>query len=128
KRIWGIIIIILGIAGLLTGIVLLTAPSIEGQVKDLATKFPIYIQQMSENFRSWIGHSFLGPYYDEGYEWVTSNFSELSSKIGENLGSAMEGIRNVASTLTQVIVAIVTFPFILFFLLKDSAKFKRYCL
>lgn len=128
KRIWGIIIIILGIAGLVTGGVFLIAPLIETQVKDLTSHFPIYIKQMNEGFRNWIGHSFLGPYYDEGYNWVVSNFSDLSSKLSENFGSAVEGIRNVASTVTQVVIAIVTFPFILFFLLKDAAKFKQFCL
>ncbi|WP_284141425.1 AI-2E family transporter [Virgibacillus sp. LDC-1] len=128
KRLWGIIIIILGISGLLTGVVLLTAPAIEAQIKELATNFPRYLQQMSNGIKSWVDHSFLGPYYDEGYRWVTSNLSELPGKISEYLGGAVEGIRNVASTLTHVMVAIFTFPFILFFLLKDGAKFKKYSL
>ncbi|WP_051681505.1 AI-2E family transporter [Virgibacillus alimentarius] len=128
KRIWGIIIIILGIAGLLTGIILLIAPTIQSQIKDLTSNFPNYLQQMSEGFRGWISHSFLGPFYDEGYEWVVTNLSDLTSKLSENLGGAMEGIRNVASTVTHFFVAIFTFPFILFFLLKDGTKFKEYCL
>src|SRR5690625_5881505 len=71
KRVWGILIIILGISGLLTGLIFLSAPAIEAQVKDLATRFPTYIKQMSEGIKSSIDHSFLGPYYDQGYEWVT---------------------------------------------------------
>lgn len=128
KRVWGILIIILGISGLLTGLIFLSAPAIEAQVKDLATRFPTYIKQMSEGIKSSIDHSFLGPYYDQGYEWVTSTLSDLPSKIGDYLGETFEGIMNVASTLTHVVVAIFTFPFILFFLLKDSSKFKAYCL
>ncbi|HLR69265.1 MAG TPA: AI-2E family transporter [Virgibacillus sp.] len=128
KRVWGILIIILGISGLLTGIIFLSAPAIEAQVKDLTTHFPRYIKQMSEGIKSSIDHSFLGPYYDQGYEWVTSTLSDLPSKIGDYLGETFEGIMNVASTLTHVVVAILTFPFILFFLLKDSSKFKAYCL
>jgi len=128
KRVWGILIIILGISGLLTGLIFLSAPAIEAQVKDLATRFPTYIKQMSEGIKSSIDHSFLDPYYDQGYEWVTSTLSDLPSKIGDYLGETFEGIMNVASTLTHVVVAILTFPFILFFLLKDSSKFKAYCL
>src|SRR5699024_9072626 len=128
KRVWGILIIILGISGLLTGLIFLSAPAIEAQVKDLATRFPTYIKQMSEGIKSSIDHSFLGPYYDQGYEWVTSTLSDLPSKIGDYLGETFEVIMNVASTLTHVVVAIFTFPFILFFLLKDSSKFKAYCL
>jgi predicted PurR-regulated permease PerM len=128
KRIWGIVILILGIAGLLTGLVFLIAPHIEVQVKDLASQFPRYVQQMSTDFSDWIGHSFLGPYYYEGYEWVTTNLGNITAKVEENLGGAMEGIKNVASTVTQVVIAIATFPFILFFLLKDGARFRQFCL
>ncbi|WP_106495238.1 AI-2E family transporter [Lentibacillus sp. Marseille-P4043] len=128
KRIWGILIIILGISGLLTGITLLSAPAIESQVKDLANNFPNYLRQMGDGIKSWFQHSFLGPYYEEGYNWLTSYLSDLPSKIGNYLGGAVEGIRNVASTLTNVVVVIFTFPFILFFLLKDGKRFKAYCL
>lgn len=128
KRIWGIIIIILGISGLLTGVILLSAPAIEAQVKDLVATFPDYLKQLGNGIKSWVQHSFLGAYYDEGYNWITTNLNNLTEKIGEYLGGAVEGIRNVASTLTNVVVAIITFPFILFFLLKDGEKFKRYCL
>lgn len=128
KRIWGILIIILGISGLVTGLVFLIAPSIEAQIKDLVENFPSYIKQMGEGIESLIDHSFLGPYYDEGYKWATSALSDLPSKIGSYLGGAYEGIMNVASALTHVVVALFTFPFILFFLLKDSAKFKEYFL
>ncbi|WP_099156659.1 AI-2E family transporter [Virgibacillus ndiopensis] len=128
KRVWGIIIIILGISGLLTGIILLSAPAVEAQVKDLVNNFPNYLKQMGDGIKSWIQHSFLAPYYEQGYTWLSTNLSDLSSKIGNYLGGAVEGLRNVASTLTNVVVAIFTFPFILFFLLKDGDKFKRYCL
>lgn len=128
KRIWGIIILILGIAGLVTGLVFLIAPHIEVQMKELTSYFPRYLKQMGEDFSSWIGSSFLGPYYHEGYEWVTENLNNLTAKIDENLAGAMEGIRNVASTVTQVVIAIVTFPFILFFLLKDGESFREFCL
>ncbi|MUV38317.1 Phosphoribosylaminoimidazolesuccinocarboxamide synthase [Lentibacillus sp. JNUCC-1] len=128
KRVWGILIIILGISGLLTGVILLSAPAIDEQVTDLAQKFPKYITKMADDFQKWVNHSFLGPYYDQGYEWVTSHLSDLPSKITTYLGGAVEGIRNVASTLTHIVVAIVTFPFILFFLLKDGDRFKQYCI
>lgn len=128
KRIWGILILILAIAGLITGIVLLIAPLVQSQVQDLIKSFPDYITQMAESFRKTIDHSFLGKYYDEGYDWVTSNLNEVTSKISDYLGGAVEGIKNVASTLTHVVIALITFPFVLFFLLKDSARFKQYCL
>ncbi|TFJ93247.1 AI-2E family transporter [Lentibacillus salicampi] len=128
NRIWGILIIILGISGLLTGLILLTAPAIESQVKDLAERFPTYLQQMGQGIENWIQSSFLAPYYEQGYAWFTSNLSDVTSRITEYLGGAVEGVQNVASAITSVVVAIITFPFILFFMLKDGDRFKRFCL
>lgn len=128
KRVWGIIIIALSVTGILTGIILVTAPIVEKQITDLIQTFPRYLSQMGNNIQSWLKHSILGPYYDDGYKWLVENLSDLPNKISEYLGGAIEGFRNVASTLTNVVVAIITFPIILFFLLKDGRKFKEYCL
>lgn len=128
KRIWGIMIIILGISGLLTGVILLSAPAVETQVKGLIQNFPSYLTQMGEGIESFFEHSLLGPYYEQGYQWVTSTLSDLPNQIGDYLGKTFEGVVNIANTVTQVVVVIITFPIILFFLLKDSAQFKEYSL
>lgn len=128
KRIWGIIILILAIAGILTGVVLLTAPLIEEQIKDLGQNFPNYLAQLGATITDWVQSSFLAPYYEEGYNWVVNNFSNLPSIIGGYVISAFESVQTVASTVTNIVVAIVTFPIILFFLLKDGARFKDYFL
>lgn len=128
KRIWGIIIIILGLSGVLTGIILLTAPAIEAQVIDLIANFPSYLQQMGVGITTWLQNSFLGPYYEEGYNWIVSNFNDIPGIIGGYVVNAFQGVRNLATTVTNVVVTIVTFPFILFFLLKDGSRFKKYSL
>src|SRR5699024_9820172 len=69
KRVWGIIIVALIITGILTGLILATAPMIERQIEDLIESFPRYLSQMGDNIQSWLEHSILGPYYDEGYQW-----------------------------------------------------------
>jgi len=128
KRIWGIIIIILGISGLLTGVVLLSAPAIETQVKGLIENFPSYLAQMGEGIETFFERSFLGPYYEQGYQWVLSTLSNLPNQIGDYLGKTFEGVVNIANIVTQIVVVMITFPIILFFLLKDSAQFKAYSL
>lgn len=128
KRIWGIILLILAITGLLTGGILITAPIIERQITDLANAFPGYLQQMGEGIQAWLQHSIFGQYYDQGYQWLIATLSDIPDEIGEYIGGAVEGVRNVATTLTNVVVAIVTFPIILFFLLKDGHRFKAYSL
>ncbi|MGN8646799.1 AI-2E family transporter [Gracilibacillus sp. HCP3S3_G5_1] len=126
KRIWGIILLILGISGALTGIILLTAPSIEAQVKDLAENFPSYLNQLGNGLSTWVQNSFLGPYYDEGYQWLMDRLGELPEILGSYITSGFQGIQNIASTITSTVVSIITFPFILFFLLKDGKKFYQF--
>ncbi|SER54891.1 Predicted PurR-regulated permease PerM [Gracilibacillus ureilyticus] len=126
KRIWGIIILILGISGAFTGLILLTAPEIEAQVKDLVRSFPDYLKQLGTTTEDWLQNSFLGPYYDEGYNWVMDRLSELPQLIGTYISDGFQGVQNVASTITNTVVNIITFPIILFFLLKDGKKFQRF--
>ncbi|GGM38452.1 AI-2E family transporter [Paraliobacillus quinghaiensis] len=126
KRIWGVIILILGISGALTGIILLSAPAIEAQIKDLVQTFPNYLKQLGDSMTNWVQNSFLGPYYDEGYNWVMERLGELPQLIGTYISNGFQGIQSIASTITNTIVSIVTFPFILFFLLKDGKRFQHY--
>src|SRR5690625_404744 len=75
--------------------------------------------------------STLFPYttlFRSGYEWVTSNLSDIPAIISDYFGETFTGIINFASTLTNVMIAIFTFPIILFFLLKDGSRFKEFCL
>ncbi|WP_208591424.1 AI-2E family transporter [Gracilibacillus suaedae] len=125
-RIWGIIILILGISGALTGIILLTAPAIEAQVKGLVENFPSYLNQLGNGMTTWIQNSFLGPYYDEGYNWLMERLGELPEIIGSYITTGFQGIQNIANTITTTVVSIITFPFILFFLLKDGKKFEKF--
>jgi len=126
KRLWGIIIIILSIGGIITGLVFLVLPSIERQANDLIVDIPRYIEQIGGDVQNLTDDSFLEPAYDKAYDWVSSTFSDLPNTIKKYTGDVYEGVVNVASTLTHVFVALFTFPFVLFFLLKDGRSFRSY--
>jgi predicted PurR-regulated permease PerM len=105
-----------------------TPPIIQAQVRDLINTFPAYLAEFWASITSWIQNSFLAPYYEQAYDWVIENFGDLPSMIGGFLLDAVQGVQNIASTVTNVVIVIVTFPIILFFLLKDGAQFKTYFL
>ena len=126
KRPWGIIIIILSIGGIITGLVFLVIPTVEKQVNDLITETPQYFQQLSGDLDRLFKNSFLESYYEEGVNWLSSIFSDLPNLIQEYMGGFFTGIKNVASTITHVFVALFTFPFVLFFLLKGGETFKGF--
>lgn len=128
KRLWGIIIIILSIGGIITGLVFLALPSIQKQANDLIVDIPKYVEQIGGDIQNITDDSFLESTYDKGYEWVQSTLSDVPNAIKNYTGDVYEGFVNVANTVTNVFVALFTFPFVLFFLLKDGDAFKRFFL
>lgn len=127
-RLWGIIIIIVFFSSIITGLFMLTIPVIEQQVKDLAGDFPTYFDKINDLIHTVVSNSFIEPYYKEAREWVESNLGDIPSTITAYFGDALESIASFASTLTTIIVSLITFPFVLFFLLKDGERFKHYFL
>lgn len=128
KRIWGIVIIALSFTGIIIGIALIVAPTVQKQFNDLVEEFPTYITHMGNSIQSTLQHSFIGPYYDQGYQWLTNNMDDISKKVSDYFGDAMKSFKLVAQTISNVVVAIITFPVVLFFLLKDDRAFKNYTL
>src|SRR5699024_6845896 len=128
NRLWGIIIIIVGFTGIVTGLLFIIIPIITRQVKEIVVDFPGYIDTLSTTIQSLVHNSIFEQYYEEGRKWVETNLGDLPSELMTNAGSAMDGVASVAQTITTIGITLGTFPFVLFFLLKDATKFKEYCL
>lgn len=128
KRIWGIILIILAFLGIVTGLAIISVPAIQSQISDLIKDFPGYIETVSNGFQSFISNSIFEPYYEDARAWFDTNLGEIPDKVGGYISSAIDGITGFASALTTIVVSMITFPFVLFFLLKDAERFKYYFL
>lgn len=128
NRLWGIIIIIVAFSGAITGLLFATIPTIEQQVMELTGNFPGYIDKINDSIHGIVSNSFIESYYNEARDWVESNLGDIPSMIMEYVGDAAKSIASFASTLTTIVVSLVTFPFVLFFLLKDGQRFKEYFL
>src|SRR5699024_6947597 len=64
--------------------------------------------------------------YNKGYEWVQSTIIDVPNAIKYYTVDLYDGFVNVATTVTNVFVALFTFSFVLFFLLKDGFAFNRF--
>src|SRR5699024_12725157 len=120
NRLCEIIIIIVVFSGIITGILMLSIPTIEKQVIDLIASFLTYIDKINEGVHTFVSNSAFETYYNEARDWVVTNLGDIPATIMASFGDAMQGIRSFASTLTTIIVSLVTFHFVLFFLLKDA--------
>ncbi|MGI2326948.1 AI-2E family transporter [Planococcus sp. YIM B11945] len=127
-RIWGIVIIFVGVSGLLALLIVLVYPFLRTQTQTLIMEFPTYFMQLLTDFHDFLSNnSYVGEYY------VNSNFNieELLTTLPDTINQTFEttattvlaGITGFISTVTGVLLSIVVVPFILFYLLKDGERF-----
>ncbi|AQU79412.1 AI-2E family transporter [Planococcus faecalis] len=131
-RIWGIIIIFLGVIGLITLLIVLVFPFLRSQFETLIVDFPKYFMQLLTNVDGFLRTSFVGDYYSESNFTVDTLLATLPANIADTLQntvtSVITGITGLISTITGVILSIVIVPFILFYLLKDGENLPDYFL
>ncbi|WP_342541639.1 AI-2E family transporter [Paenisporosarcina sp. FSL H8-0542] len=131
-KIWGILIIFLGLIGLITLLILLVFPFLKTQLTNLIQDFPGYFMELVISIDAFLKTSIFSSYYANLEFDVNIILQQLPEDIGNTLqdavGGVASGIGKVISTLTGLILAIVTVPFILFYLLKDGEKLPQYIL
>lgn len=132
RRIWGIVIIFLGVTGLLTLITVLVLPFLREQLQNLVEEFPDYFMQLLTDIDAFLRTSFIGDYYSGSSFDIERLMETLPSNVAETLQntvtSIITGITGFISTITGVVLSIVIVPFILFYLLKDGEKLPEYTL
>ncbi|WNS44424.1 AI-2E family transporter [Paenibacillus sp. MMS20-IR301] len=126
KRAYGIVILYLVIAGIITLILLMVIPILRTQLLGLIDNFPRYSEQIQAEFIHLTGSELFGKIQDS----VGTDISDLTGKIttwGTSfLNNAATGVGNFVGTLTEIVLALVTTPFILFYLLRDGRRLPDY--
>lgn len=126
KRIWGVTLLFISIVGILVGLVALAFPPIQDQVTSLVNNFPSYVDTIGTTVLGWVEGTPIENSASELVEWLNGWVSNIPSIVVDYFDTAVNGLTNVFSTVSNVVVVIVTFPIIAFFLLKDDEKFFSY--
>src|SRR5690606_597406 len=131
-RIWGILIILLGVVGLITLLIVLVFPFLKSQFQTLIEEFPAYFMQLLTDVDAFLRTSYIGDYYSESNFTIDTLLATLPGNIADTLQntvtSIITGVTGLISTITGVILSVVIVPFILFYLLKDGEKLPEYFL
>lgn len=135
-RIWGILVLYIGVIGLVTLLVLLVYPFLREQFTNLVQEFPVYFKALTQNIVDFINSSRITEYldkYDFDYDKVVTDFTtdmvDTVRDTAANLAQGVAtGITGLVSTLTGILLSLVTVPFILFYLLKDGEKLPKFVL
>lgn len=135
-RIWGILILFLVFIAAITLVILLVYPFLRDQFTNLVQEFPVYFMALVHSSTDFLNSSRLIEYFDKmdfNYDQVvnelTGNIIETVRNTASNLAEGIAtGVTGFVSTLTGIVLALVTVPFILFYLLKDGQKLPQFLL
>ncbi|MCL9660106.1 AI-2E family transporter [Paenibacillus hunanensis] len=135
KRIYSIILLYILIIGVLVLIISLVIPVIKSQILELIGNIPTLYDQATVQIQKWLGSDVflqiqqsLNVNPQELLKTLSARGEALFSSGFSGFASTFSGIGGFLGTLTEVILSIVTVPFILFYLLKDGKKLPSYIL
>lgn len=125
KRIFSILFI-MGV--LLGGIIFLISsiiPFLETQFVSLVQDLPDYLEQMGTGIDQWLQQSIFQDVYASVSTSIEQGLADIPSTISNYAGDTFEGLAVVVAQVTNIVVALITLPFILFYLLKEGEKFPK---
>lgn len=132
-KIWGIVLIYVVLIGLITLVVTLVVPFLKEQFINLFGEFPQYFMEFVHNVQNFLEDSrftaTLDKYNIDLSQTINDVGNNLTNYVKDAAGSLGTGlassITGFVSTLTGIVLALVTVPFILFYLLKDGEKLPK---
>ncbi|MGU3471163.1 AI-2E family transporter [Paenibacillus sp. D51F] len=122
KRGWVIAALYVIIIGLLTLLITIVVPIIREQLTGLADNIPIYTKYVQDKTTYYLGSDLVTQLQTSLNYDPQKIAQELSSRAGSILQSTLNNIGGFLGTVTEFVLAIVTLPFILFYMLKDGKK------
>lgn len=126
KRNWGITILYVAFIGLITWGIIILIPKIENQTKSFLEDWPLYWQTIENKTTEF----FNAPLFEKFSEPIENALNELFNSINAITKTvsknAFSGIGSVVGAVANIVVTVVTVPFILFYLLKDGKKLSPY--
>ncbi|EAD2691794.1 AI-2E family transporter [Listeria monocytogenes] len=128
KRGWAIALLYLVIIGLLILLFSFVIPAVKDQIVSLFKSFPGYWDQITQKFDEFSSSSLFDQLKDKLNTNMSDIMKTLSTKGTSVINSAISSIGSIVGTVTEVVLAIVTTPLVLFYLLKDGKKLPDFLL
>lgn len=125
-RVAAIFLIFLIIIALIVWGVTILIPVIREQTMGLIKNWPIYWGTLVSQADSLLKSDVLSQFQQQVNEITQNIVSSISQQLSNLVNTTVSGIGNVVGAVTNVFVALVTMPFILFYLLKDGKKLPYY--
>lgn len=122
KRGWSILMLYLLIAGILTVVVLAVIPVLRNQITGLVDSFPEYSENVKQQFEELTGSKLFSQLQEAVSVSSQDWWSTITKKASELLNQTWSRVGGFLGAFTEIVLSIVTVPFILFYMLKDGKK------
>lgn len=101
-------------------------PVINQQLRDLIAAFPNYMDEFNRFVNGLSNHPLAQQFQDQVNHLTDLAAQELSQKSSQYLKTTVNSLGSVLGTVTTVVIALITMPFILFYLLRDGHRLPFY--
>lgn len=119
-RLLGITWIFIVIGALIVWGITTLIPIIQEQTISIIKNWPIYWDNIVSQIDSWLRSDVLSEFQTRLSDFNTNLLSNVTDQANGVLDSTFASIGSVVGAVTNIVIAIVTMPFILFYLLKDG--------
>ena len=126
KRVLGITLLFIFVIALLTWGIVVIIPEIREQLHSFFKSMPGYVDTLTKKADQVFKDPVFKPFHNN-IEQMTQKLLESVSELTKNVSKlTLQGLGSLVSTVANILIAIVTAPIILFFLLKDGKKLGPY--
>ncbi|MCP8857116.1 AI-2E family transporter [Latilactobacillus fuchuensis] len=126
NRVLAITILFIAIIGLIAWGIATLIPVIQSQTTSLIKYWPDYWQNIQKQTMQWFNDPSFKSIQKQLNDINTDVLGSLSDKLNKMVSSTVSHIGTAVGVVTNIVIAIVTMPFILFFMLKDGHRLKAY--
>lgn len=101
-------------------------PTINQQIQAMVHALPEYLSHIGRDINGLISQPMFNRFQDQVNHLTDLASKELSQRSSAYVKSTVNSLGNVLGTVTTVIVALITMPFILFYLLRDGKQLPKF--
>ena len=119
-RVFGITIVFIIILGLIVWGVAILIPLMQKQTMGFITNWPSYWERANSELDNLLRSDLFSQLQDQLSSTNGDIVKSVTGQLNSMLNSTVNGLGSVVGAVTNVVIAVVTMPFILFYLLKDG--------
>lgn len=122
KRIYSIIGLFIFVTGLIVWGIVVIIPKIQEQSISFINNFPNYMSVAEKTVNDFLSSSMFSQVQaqlEQSWEKIFAWFTEIIQNFSK---SSLKNLGNLFGAIASIVVAIITTPFILFYLLRDGEK------